>query len=576
MINKSAFFGAKMGTPETVPSSKHNRRTLNGGERLRTSLKGSGMLRLSGILLLGILLSVMFIPSASLASSNGTTPVDPAKVIQFYSYDRSQPLQAKTILKAENQWYRRYELTYESEGDTVYAAYFEPKTSGKVPCAIGIHGMFSEDEDQFWHVADFAAKRGFAVLMPSLPYHHRRSKGIQVISGQKFVVAPPVVVRDNFRRAVVDMRRALDWLMSRDNVDPERVYITGASLGGMVSMLTYKADPRLKGGVFLVAGAGFREILIHSENPVVRNFRLLSKIGIADIEEAAETLALVDPAALPDIWPRPVLMLNGTLDVIFPINEVLRAARSFSDVRLIWAESSHFYPVSGSQYLITDFAARLAGTPLELSLPQGMAVRETVLPPLPGDSRLWIDLVLSSKGADQIHSACRDGCFGIHLVNRVTPTVVVPGEIWEIYREELESIPASIFVASSVGSGDLAFALSYIRLLDRSHAGVYVLQAPDPRCGCTQLTGQGNERCFPVRVTWLNPLNVEIAWSLSLQMVRSGLEHADVLPSLGLECDSVDDVTGYFNDRIKVSDIPPIPSLVYDTATDIRWAEPPL
>ena len=163
--------------------------------------------------------------------------------------------------------------------------------------------------------------------MPSLPFHHRRSKGIQVISGQKFVVAPPVAVRDNFRRAVIDMRRGVDWLMSRDNVDSERIYITGASLGGMVSMLTYKADPRLKGGVFLVAGAGFREILVNSENPVVRNFRLLSKIGLTDIIEAADTLMLVDPAALPDIWPRPVLMLNGTLDVIFPISETQMCIR---------------------------------------------------------------------------------------------------------------------------------------------------------------------------------------------------------------------------------------------------------
>ena len=563
-----------MGTLEMVFSSKNNRGTSNGGERLRTSLKGSSMLRLSGVLLLGILLPVMLAPSTSLASSNHTTSVDPAKVIQFYSYDRSQPLRAGLVLRAENQWYRRYQLTYESEGDTVYAAYFEPKRPGKAPCAIGIHGMFSEDEDQFWHVADFAAKRGFAVLMPSLPYHHRRSKGIQVISGQKFVVATPVAVRENFRRAVIDMRRGLDWLMSRDNVDPERVYITGASLGGMVSMLTYKADPRLKGGVFLVAGAGFREILVHIENPDVRNFRLISNIGIADIDAAADTLLLVDPAALPDIWPRPVLMLNGTLDVIFPINEVIRAARSFDDVRLVWAKSSHFYPVSGGQYLIADFISRLAGISLELSLPQGMVLRETVLPPVPGDSRLWIDMTFPSEGTDEIRGACECGRFGIHLVNRVTPTVIVPNELWTMYRKELESIPASIFVVGSATSGDLAFALSYIRLLDRSHGGAYVVQAPDPKTAQEREHGKG--RSFPARVTWLDPLNVEIAWSLSSQMAGSGLGNADILSSLGIRSDSVDDVIGYLHSRIKVSDIPPIPSLVYDTASDIRWAEPPL
>lgn len=531
------------------------------------------MRRLSGALLLGIVLSVMFVPSPGLASSRYTTPANPMEVIKFYSYDRNQPLDAKLVLRAENEWYRRYELTYKSEGDTVYAAYFEPRRPGKAPAAIGIHGMFSEDEDQFWHVADFAAKRGFAVLMPSLPFHHRRSKGIQVISGQKFVVAPPVAVRDNFRRAVIDMRRGVDWLMSRDNVDSERIYITGASLGGMVSMLTYKADPRLKGGVFLVAGAGFREILVNSENPVVRNFRLLSKIGLTDIIEAADTLMLVDPAALPDIWPRPVLMLNGTLDVIFPISETLRAASSFDDVDVVWAKSSHFYPVSGGQYLIADFVSRLSGMPLELRLSQGATVRETVLPPVPGDSRLWISLS-SSNGAHQIRGAHTNGFFGIHLVNRLTPTLIVPDEIWEMHRQELESVPASIFVVNSIASGDLAFALSYIRLLERSHGGAYVLLAPDWKG--SQVTAHSDGGKVPAYVTWLSPLDMEIAWSVSIQMDESGLRNADVLSGLGLKREKVDDVTGYLRGRIKVSDIPPIPSLIYDTATDIRWAEPPM
>ncbi|NLB72959.1 MAG: prolyl oligopeptidase family serine peptidase [Firmicutes bacterium] len=540
---------------------------------MRTSLRGGGMRRLSGALLLGIVLSVMFVPSPGLASSRYTTPANPMEVIKFYSYDRNQPLDAKLVLRAENEWYRRYELTYKSEGDTVYAAYFEPRRPGKAPAAIGIHGMFSEDEDQFWHVADFAAKRGFAVLMPSLPFHHRRSKGIQVISGQKFVVAPPVAVRDNFRRAVIDMRRGVDWLMSRDNVDSERIYITGASLGGMVSMLTYKADPRLKGGVFLVAGAGFREILVNSENPVVRNFRLLSKIGLTDIIEAADTLMLVDPAALPDIWPRPVLMLNGTLDVIFPISETLRAASSFDDVDVVWAKSSHFYPVSGGQYLIADFVSRLSGMPLELRLSQGATVRETVLPPVPGDSRLWISLS-SSNGAHQIRGAHTNGFFGIHLVNRLTPTLIVPDEIWEMHRQELESVPASIFVVNSIASGDLAFALSYIRLLERSHGGAYVLLAPDWKG--SQVTAHSDGGKVPAYVTWLSPLDMEIAWSVSIQMDESGLRNADVLSGLGLKREKVDDVTGYLRGRIKVSDIPPIPSLIYDTATDIRWAEPPM
>jgi len=59
-------------------------------------------------------------------------------------------------------------------------------------------------------------------------------------------------------------------------------------------------------------------------------------------------------------------------------------------------------------------------------------------------------------------------------------------------------------------------------------------------------------------------------------MDRSGLGNVSILSNLDLKSDIVDDVIGYLRGRIKVSDIEPIPSLIYDTAIDIRWAEPPL
>lgn len=463
-------------------------------------------------------------------SGEGTAgAVDIVDMVRFYSYDRTAPLSARLTLKEENPWYRRYELTYVSEGDTVYAAYFEPRTaaggSGRLPAVIGVHGMFSEAEDQFWFVADFAAKRGFAVLMPSLPYHHRRAKGIQFTSGQKFVVALPETVRDNFRRAVIDMRRGLDWLAARDEVDPRRIYITGASLGGIVSMLAYKADPRFSGAVFLVSGGGFAGILAHSDTPVVRNFRLVTKLGVADVSEVAKTLTIVDPAALPDLWPRPVLMLNAAEDVIFPVDEVKRAAGTFHSPKIVWAKSSHYFPVAGAQYLMADFWASLAGTVLAVRTPEGSTCRETVLPLVPGDSRLWVDLFLDDQvkagagagpraGAGVEHLADvgsvgfsfhRDGGampggdgrgrsarFGIHLVNRMTPTLVVPGTLWnaEECRSVLEEVPASVFITGGDTVRDLAFALSYIRVLGRGEAGVYVLRVNHDSgsasaCACT-------------------------------------------------------------------------------------------
>lgn len=526
--------------------------------------------------------------------------VDAMDMIRFYSYDEAAPLSARLVLKDQNSWYRRYELTYLSEGDTVYAAYFEPKTGSKLsrtPAVVGVHGMFSEAEDQFWFVADFAAKRGFAVLMPSLPYHHRRAKGIQIISGQKFVVASPETVRGNFRRAVIDMRRALDWLLSREDVDPTRVYITGASLGGIVAALAYKVEPRFAGGVFLVSGGDFANILAHSDTPVVRDFRLISSLGITDLSRVAEVLTMADPAALPDLWPRPVLMLNATQDVIFPVSDVRHVAASLHNPQIIWAKSSHYYPVAGAQYLMTGFWAALAGLPLTIEVLDGSTCYESIASPMPGDTRLWVSLALDARTRNPRHGASsagrdrpaalsdnshtRSAEFGIHLVNRLTPALVLCRATWDAHKSILEQVPASVLVMDGDTAGDLDFALSYIKLLGRSAGGAYVVctgaadrQGKPNRAG---FVGSASDHCAGATgmVAHLDPLSLEVVWSASSMMAASGLASVDMACVPGLSFEQIGDLGGYFSQRIKTSKLPPIPALPDDRMVDIRWAEPP-
>lgn len=537
---------------------------------------------------------------APTVSANLTNVVEATEMIRFYSYDEAAPLSARLVLEDENMWYRRYELTYLSEGDTVYAAYFEPKIDSKlsrVPAVVGVHGMFSEAEDQFWFVADFAAKRGFAVLMPSLPYHHRRAKGVQLMSGQKFVVASPETVRDNFRRAVIDMRRALDWLVSRENVDPARVYITGASLGGIVSALAYKVEPRFAGGMFLVSGGSFANILAHSDTPVVRDFRLISRLGIADLNRAAEVLTMVDPAALPDLWPRPVLMLNATEDVIFPVSDVRHVAASLHNPQIVWAKSSHYYPVAGAQYLMTGFWAALAGLPLTTEMPDGSSCYETIASPMPGDARLWVSLTFDVRTRNAWHGAgfadrdrstalgddshIQSAEFGIHLVNRVTPTLIISRAMWGAHKSILEQVPASVFVMDGDTAGHLNSALSYIKLLERGAGGAYVLCAgPSDHRGQPDLVDRGecgtdSSAGSVAMVACLDPLDFEVVWSGSSMMAASGLASVGMANVPGLSFEKVGDLGGYFCSRIKVSELPPIPALPDDRMVDIRWAEPP-
>ena len=56
------------------------------------------------------------------------------------------------------------------------------------------------------------------------------------------------------RQAVCDVRRAAVWLAARPDVDPERLGVSGISLGGIVSALAAAVDPAIREGAFLLAG----------------------------------------------------------------------------------------------------------------------------------------------------------------------------------------------------------------------------------------------------------------------------------------------------------------------------------
>ena len=63
------------------------------------------------------------------------------------------------------------------------------------------------------------------------------------------------------RQAVCDVRRAAVWLAARPDVDPQRIGVSGISLGGIVSSLVAAVDPAIREGAFLLAGGDLSTIL---------------------------------------------------------------------------------------------------------------------------------------------------------------------------------------------------------------------------------------------------------------------------------------------------------------------------
>jgi len=117
---------------------------------------------------------------------------------------------------------------------------------------------------------------------------------------------------------VWDARRAIDYLVSRPEVDRARIGMIGHSLGGQETLFTTAADLRIKAAV---SSCGFASLAVLKRDRILHNFALFVP-GLAEAGDYGAVLALVAP--------RPFLVAARTADPIFPrdgIEATVAAAR---------------------------------------------------------------------------------------------------------------------------------------------------------------------------------------------------------------------------------------------------------
>jgi cephalosporin-C deacetylase-like acetyl esterase len=144
------------------------------------------------------------------------------------------------------------------------------------------------------------------------------------------------------RRAMLDTPPAIlllaQYLYTREDVDPDRVTIVGASFGAPFAVAAAATDRRIA-GVALVHGGGDFESLVAgalSGSVPAWTVPFASRgiaLGLAPLEPTKYAAAIA---------PRPLLMLNATDDETIPRESVLalyHAARR--PKRLVWSATRH-------------------------------------------------------------------------------------------------------------------------------------------------------------------------------------------------------------------------------------------
>lgn len=116
-----------------------------------------------------------------------------------------------------------------------------------------------------------------------------------------------------------DLCRGVDFLVSLDFVDAERIGAIGHSLGGQETLWLSWYDPRIKAAV---SSCGFSQIRSILEGGINHNLALYA-YGFLKIGDIGELIC--------DMAPKPFLMTNGAADRIFPVDGVTEIAKMASE-----------------------------------------------------------------------------------------------------------------------------------------------------------------------------------------------------------------------------------------------------
>ncbi len=218
-------------------------------------------------------------------------PVDDATFngyLSAYAYDH-QPLDPQFTLRdsSDVDWIRE-ELTVTAATGTTRLplVMFVPKRA-KPPYqtvviwpASDATVMSSVRQLPLW-IVDFVVRSGRAVAYPV----YEGALGRPSVGGEGEVAS-----RDRAIRRVNEMRRTIDYAISRTDIDSTRIAYLGASWGGRNGGIAIAAEKRFKAGVLFVAGLGMDPV-----RPEVDPVNFLPRIHV------------------------PTLMLSGKYDSTFPM-----------------------------------------------------------------------------------------------------------------------------------------------------------------------------------------------------------------------------------------------------------------
>ncbi len=263
-------------------------------------------------------------------------------------FPEKTPLNAKVVRTVERDGYKIEHVVYESQpGFYVTSSMFIPegiKKKGKAPAIVYCSGHTAEGyrSEVYLHVIANLVKKGFIVFAFDPVGQGERLEYLNPETGKSSIPEPNVgehsyagcqsfiTGSSQARYMIWDGIRALDYLLSRKEVDPLRIGITGRSGGGTQSAYIAAMDDRIYAAA--------------PEHYLTNFTRLLQTKGPQDAEQNMFNCiqrGIDEPDYLLVRAPKPALMITTTRDM-FSIQGAMETEKEVSRIYKAYGMEDNF------------------------------------------------------------------------------------------------------------------------------------------------------------------------------------------------------------------------------------------
>ncbi|NQU52547.1 MAG: acetylxylan esterase [Bacteroidetes bacterium] len=269
--------------------------------------------------------TILFVAILAFFYSCGSSKKIP--ISKYYNYDKTLPLSDSVEVIQDSTDFQLSYITYQSVHNKMVSGLLSiPKNSNKpLPVIVLLHGKGDRKTVDYIEFGnDLLLKSGYAVFRIDISNHGDRIENdfdFDLTGDTKYRT------REIITQTVFDLRRAVDFIESKKELNAEKIGFLGISLGGITGTIFCGVDKRVKVPVLVLAGGQLN--------------LMFGKKALST--ETKDFTSIIEPKNyVEQISPRPLLMLNAENDdIIPPMMSKLLYKKANKPKEIIWYPAKH-------------------------------------------------------------------------------------------------------------------------------------------------------------------------------------------------------------------------------------------